>query len=133
MKKSQSDIFSFKNITIILIASIIFMSGWTIHTSLMDEKELYNYVHQPTSSGKGTGFFMLVMYKYFGRIGVIIEPWLLEPIIIVAWFGSYQEHKKAKAKEREILQKEQEQLAQLSKRKSWRKKQEQKRKKHNNY
>lgn len=128
-------IFSYRLMTVILILSLGFAIVETFEICLMSEKELYNCAHhigQSSPTGGRNRLLKLFMYQSFGKIGVIVETWILEPIIFVFWFLTYQEHKEEKQKKRDRLQREKEQMEQLSKRKSWRKKQEQKRKKNKN-
>lgn len=118
--------------SIILFLAICFAVGWSFYIGAKTDQEIYNFVHQTTSSGKGTGVLTLLMYEWFGNIGVIADAWLFVFIIFFFWLGEYQHHKRKKDNELDRLQREKEQMEQLSKRKSWRKKQEQKHKNNKN-
>lgn len=133
MKKAHSDLLSFKNVTIILIATILLASWSTMDIYFMDEKELYNYAAAPsTGSSKGSGVVMYMLYRFFGKTGVFVFYWSFVVFFFYAWLGAFKERKKEQKENEAIKLREQEKLAQLSKRKSWRKKQEQKRKKNKN-
>lgn len=68
MEKAHSDLLSFKNVTIILIATILLASWSTMDLYFMDEKELYNYAAAPsTGSSKGSGVVMYMLYRFFGK------------------------------------------------------------------
>ncbi len=123
------------NISFILILSILFSIFSTIHTLSKDDQSLEKkYITSvPKTPQKGSGLVMSIMYRCFGKAGIIAMYWLLTAFFFFFWLGDYHHRKKMKAEEEAKKLKEQEQLAQLSKRKSWRKKQEQKRKKHNNF
>lgn len=126
-----NNIFTYRSVSIILFLSICFAIGWSFYIGAKTDQEIYNFVHQTTSSGKGTGVLTLLMYEWFGNIGVIADAWLFVFILFFFWLGEYQHHKRKKDNELDRLQREKEQMEQLSKRKSWRKKQEQKRKNNN--
>ena len=117
----------YKSLTIALILSFIFLVWWCFDLYNMDDKELYSFVYKDRS--KGAGNLLILVYKYFGNIGLIIEPWPLFGFLLFCWFGEYQTYKKRKATEIDRHEKEQKKIEQFSKRKSWKKKQEQKRKK----
>lgn len=130
MEKYNNSFFTYRTMSIILFLAICFAVGWSFYIGTKTDQEVYNYVHQPRY-GKGTGVLLLFMYECFGKIGAIANVWLFVFILFFFWLGEYQHHKIKKNNELDRLQKEKEQLAQLSKRKSWRKKQEQKRKNNN--
>lgn len=133
MKKAHSDLLSFRNVTIILIATILLASWCTMNIYFMDETELYNYAAQPsTGHSKGTDVVMYMLYRYLGKIGVIFFHWSFVFFFLYAWLGVFKDRKKEQKEKDSIKVREQDQLAQLSKRKSWRKKQEQKRKNNKN-
>ncbi len=122
------------NISFILILSICFSIFCTIHTLCKDDQSMERkYVTSvPKTPQKGSGLVMSIMYRCFGKAGIIAMYWLSTAFFFFLWLGDYPHRKKMKAEEEAKKLKEQEQLAQLSKRKSWRKKQEQKRKKNKN-
>lgn len=123
------------NISFILILSICFSIFSTVLTLSDDDQAMERkYVTSvKTKPQKGSGLVAYIMYRCFGKAGIIAMYWLSTAFFFFFWLADYPHRKKMKAEEETKKLKEQEQLAQLSKRKSWRKKQEQKRKKHNNY
>jgi len=116
-----------------LVIAFIFFFGitimWTIDYSLMDEKELYEHCLPTIGKSKGTGLYRHYMYKWFGRIGVVLSIWPFFLIFFLGWLIDLYKYKEKKQEEDAIKKREQEKLVQLSKRKSWRKKQELKRRK----